>query len=102
VARFGIVVPLGYFSMRALNLSRFTISSLVVGVSNNPDPVSAVRRVDACSRKYDRKDFVAFTFQVSAHRVEYQPLIPTNEAANVLRHDIRGASLSNNSEHFRP
>ena len=97
-----MVVPLGYFSMRALNLSRSTGSSLVVGVSNNPDSVAAVRRVDACSRKYDREDFVAFTFQVSAHRVENHPFIPTNEAANVLRHDVGGASLSNDSEHLRP
>jgi hypothetical protein len=73
-----------------------------LGVGNNPDPVAAVRRVDACSRKYDREDFVAFTFQVSAHRVENHPFIPTNEAANVLRHDIGGASLSYDSKHLRP
>jgi len=97
-----MVVPLGYFSIRALNLSKSTGSSLVVGVSNNPDSVSAVRRVDACSTKYDREDFVAFTFQVRTHRVENQPVIPTNEAANVLRHDIGGASLSNDSKHLRP
>jgi len=61
-----------------------------------------VRRVDACSRKYDREDFVAFTFQVSTHRVENSPGIETKEAANVLRHDEGGASLSNDSKHFRP
>jgi len=70
--------------------------------SHDPNSFPAVRRVDACSRKYDRKDFVAFTFQVRTHRVENQPVIPTNEAANVLRHDVGGASFSNDSKHLRP
>ena len=84
------------------SLSALTPGSCADGVRNNPDSVPAVRRVDACSRKYGREDFVAFTFQVSAHRVENQPFIPTKEAANVLRHDVGGASLSNDSKHFRP
>lgn len=89
------VPPWLYFFVRLLTES-------VVTVGNNPNSVSAVRRVDACSRKYGREDFVAFTFQVSAHRVENSPGIPTKEAANVLRHDVGGASLSNDSKHFRP
>ena len=89
------VPPWLYFFVRLLTES-------VVTVGNNPDAVPAVWRVDACSRKYDREDFVAFTFQVRAHRVENQPVIPTKEAANVLRHDVGGASLSNDSKHFRP
>jgi hypothetical protein len=34
------------------------------GVGHNPDSVSSVRGVDGASWKYNRLDFVAFTFQV--------------------------------------
>jgi hypothetical protein len=47
-------------------------------------------------------DLVAFTFQVRAHLVEYQPVIPTNNPANILAHDPPWFDLSNCSKHVRP
>lgn len=52
------------------------LASIALGVFNNmgnkPCSVSEVRGVDAASRKYERLNFVAFSFQVSVHLLEYQ------------------------------
>ena len=95
--------------MRDWKVSKFLTSSLVVGVNSKPslpgkeeDAVTSVGGRDARSRKYGREDFVAETLQVNAHRVENQPVIPTNETAHVLAHDPCGHNLRYDSKHFRP
>ena len=102
VAKFGTVVPLGYFSIRAWNFSISCTSSFVVGVSNKPNSISFVGRTDTCSRKYKRLNFVPVSFQVSTHLFEDQPAVPRSKPAYVLAHDPTGWTLSNNSKHLRP
>ena len=61
-----------------------------------------MRSVDATSWKYERLDLVAFSFQLSAHLLEYHPVIPINNSENVLAHDPSGTDLANCCKHSRP
>jgi hypothetical protein len=79
-----------------------SVDSFALGVGNKPNPVSSVGSVDTTSRKYKREDFVPTSFQVSLHFVEYHPFIPTNEAANILAHNVARGNLPNCSKHLRP
>lgn len=83
-------------------LSGFSQVITTVGVSNKERPVSSVGSVDATSWKYKRLDLVAFSFQVSAHLLEYHPGIPINNSENILAHDPSGTDLPNCCKHSRP
>jgi hypothetical protein len=65
---------------------------------DDEDPLPAVPRADAASRKYKRLDRVACGFQVSAHVIECH----ADEASNVLTTDPSGPDLLNNAQHLRP
>jgi hypothetical protein len=67
-------------------------------VGHHEDPVAPVRGTDACSRKYERPDGVAFTLQVSAHAVERQ----SDEPRHVLSNNPTGPELAHDSKHLRP
>jgi hypothetical protein len=58
-----------------------------LGVGNKPQPVAAVRRVDATSRDNDRPAGVVETFQASEHLVE--PISP-NRSRNLFSHENSG------------
>jgi hypothetical protein len=71
-------------------------------VGNKPDSIPSVGSVDGASWNQKREDFVAFSFQVSLHLVEYQPSIPTKQAANVFAHNPTWLNLPNCSKHLWP
>jgi hypothetical protein len=45
---------------------------------------------------------VAFSLQLSAHLLEYHPVIPINNSENVLAHDPSGTDCPNCLKHCRP
>lgn len=61
-----------------------------------------MRRIDTASWKYVRLDAVTFSFQISAHLLEYQSLRPTNDSENIFAHDPAGTDFLNRSQHLRP
>ena len=71
-------------------------------MGDEPCPVSPVRRIDTASWKYIRLDAVTFSFQISAHLLEYQSLRPINDSENILAHDPAGTDFPNRSQHLRP
>ena len=71
-------------------------------MSNEPDAVSSVRRVDGDSWNNDRLYVVSFRFQVSAHLFEYHSVVPSNKATHVLSDDPYRLKFSNDPKHFRP
>ncbi len=71
-------------------------------IRHKPGAVSLVRRVDTASWKYERLDFVALSFQVSAHLLENHPVIPINDAENVFAQDVARSDFPNCSKHFGP
>ena len=73
-----------------------------VAVGNNPDPVSAVRRIEGDSWNNKRLRAITFGFQVREHLVEYQASIPSNEATNILTDDPARTKLPYDSKHLRP
>jgi len=75
---------------------------MAFGVGNKPNSVSPVWRVDTCSRKYKRLYLVAFSFQVSAHLLEYHAFAPINNSANVFAHHVAWLNLLNCSKLLRP
>lgn len=102
VARLGTVVPLSYFSMRFLNFLVSMTSSLVVGVSNKPNPVPSVGCADTASWKNERLNGVPCIFQVSAHLLEDHPSVPINKPAYVLPHNVARGAFSYNAQHLGP
>ena len=58
--------------------------------------------VDATSWKYERLDLVTFSLQLSAHLLEYHPVIPINNSENILAHDPSGTDRPNCVKHSRP
>ena len=73
-----------------------------MGVSNNPDPVAPVRRIDGDSWYNKVFDFVTFTFQVSDDLLEYHALLDSKQSRNIFTDDPPGPELSNSPKHFRP
>jgi hypothetical protein len=61
-----------------------------------------MRRVDGDSWNDKRDDFVAKSFQVSAHLFEYHTPPESNEATHVFSNDPRWFKFSNNASHFWP
>jgi hypothetical protein len=98
IAKFGIVVPFLYFSMRALNFSTSTTLSLHVGVSHNPYPVSSVRGIEGASWNNKRPCGVSFAFQVRKHLVEPH----VDVASNIFKQAPSGPDGSQEPMHFRP
>jgi hypothetical protein len=47
-------------------------------------------------------DFVTFIFQVSAHGLEYQSVVPSKYAVNIFTNDPAGLHFSYASKHLRP
>ena len=74
----------------------------MVGVGNKPDSIPSVGGADTCSWKYERLYAVPFSFQVSTHLFENQPVIPTNKPAYVFAHDVARGAFSNNAQHLGP
>ncbi|GAA4001995.1 hypothetical protein GCM10022408_11640 [Hymenobacter fastidiosus] len=70
----------------------------VVGVSNNADPVAAVRGTEGTSRKHKRPDLITCRFQVRKHAVEAQ----RDVASNVLTKEPAEPALGKNPKYFRP
>lgn len=71
-------------------------------MGDEPCSVSPVRCIDTASWKYIRLDAVTFSFQISAHLLEYQSLRPTNNSENIFAHDPAGTYFPNRSQHLRP
>nr|WP_232221574.1 hypothetical protein [Desulfovibrio sp. 6_1_46AFAA] len=67
-------------------------------MSQNPDSVAPVRRIDGASRNNKRPAGVPDGFQVRAHRVEPQADVPSN----ILKQTPSGSVVRNNAEHERP
>lgn len=61
-----------------------------------------MRCTDTCSRNIERDDFVAESFQVKLHLVEYQPVIPTNKAGNVFANNPPWRNLAYSAKHVGP
>ncbi len=72
--------------------------SWAVGVGNNEEAFSEVRRAKGRSRKSKRPDGVAQGFQVIGHRIQ----IGIDEASNILSKHPTRSELRNNAAHFRP
>jgi len=73
-------------------------TSIVFGVSHDPDTIPAVRRGDGTSRNNNRPDGVAEGFQVSTHGIERH----TNDSSNILANNPAGSNFVNNPLHMRP
>ena len=69
-----------------------------VGVCNNPEPVSLVRRIDRDRWNNKRPSGVAFSFQGSEYLVETK----FNESSNILANDPSRFALSYKSKHLWP
>lgn len=69
---------------------------------DNPHPVPPVGRIDGTSWNNKRLHFVAESFQVSAHLLEYHAPCVSKKPANVLAHDPARLNLPNCSKHLRP
>jgi len=82
--------------------SGLLLSSFATAVGNNPDPVSSMRGIDGASWNDKREDFVAKSFQVSAHLFEYHASVDSKQAPNIFSDDPSRLELSNNASHFRP
>jgi|TARA_R110000824_G_scaffold301238_1_gene489255 hypothetical protein len=72
---------------------------LLLGVGHEPQPLSDVRSPDATSRKTDRPDGVAFSFQVIANKIE--PPV-TNRAFNLFTKDDVRLALADELKPRRP
>jgi hypothetical protein len=68
-------------------------------VGHDPKSVPSVRRADAASRKIDRPDGVAVSFQVSENKVE--PIEPVL-ARNLLTKDRDRSALADEAKPRRP
>jgi hypothetical protein len=100
VAKFGIVVPLLYFFIRALNFSRSVTLSLAVGVSHNPDPVASVRGIDGASWNNKWRGLIPEAFQVRKAAREAQRLV--NKASHIFANDPLRPYVCNKGSHDRP
>ena len=67
-------------------------------VGQNPEPVPSVGCADGASWNNKRPDGEAVIFQLCGNLVETE----ANVSANVLANDPAGATLSNDTAHFRP
>jgi hypothetical protein len=61
-----------------------------------------VRGTDACSWNIKRPDFVAFSFQVSAHSLEDHAVLDVNKASDIFSNNPPWGKLSDNAKHLWP
>jgi len=86
-----------------LNVPVPVFASFAVGVSNNPDPIPAMRGVEGASWNNKRPAGVALAFQVRKHLVEAQVDVSSNILKNAPSGFSRGGrKLSYKSHNLRP
>lgn len=76
---FGLVLPLSGFPQNPA-------LSMTVGVTNNPDSIPPVRRIEGASWNNKRLDFIALAFQVKTHLFE----LHVDDTSNILANNPSG------------
>lgn len=79
----------------------FALWAFGVG-SNNPNPVSLVRRSNADSWNNICFDRIARIFQVSEYAVEYTPAVHAEDSSNVFANNDGRFKFLNRAKHLRP